>query len=275
MLYRGFSLKELALEYAPRSTVGGDFDHYLDAYYAMSAQAHVELCPMAGLAYGSEPQQVLDFFSARESGRPLHVFFHGGYWQALSQTLSAGMAAGIVESGFNFATVNYTLAPQARIGEMIRECCASVEWLADNAEKLKFDPTQTVVSGHSAGAHLAAMLLSLQGDRFGTFDLTITNAILISGVYDLTPIALVPVNDLLQLTEQEIVDLSPMRHLPPEAVKVSVRAGSHDTDEFIRQSRCYAEHLRSNGRSVAFELQNGFNHYDIIMSKETFRPVQG
>ena len=272
MEYRGFSFQELALEYSPRATVGGDFAHYLAAYVALSERARNLLPARVNLPYGSTPQQVLDYFPGPAEDSPLHVFLHGGYWQALDQSASAGMAPGIVEDGCAFATLNYTLAPQGRIGDMVDECRAALTWLGSNSNDLGFDPARVTLSGHSAGAHLAAMALSLHGDCFGNPGLRITDAVLISGIYDLEPIALVPVNDPLQLTDQEISELSPMAYLPPESVRVRVTVADGDTGEFIRQSRDYAEKLRKCGRQVSFDLQQGRHHFDIIMHRETFRP---
>ncbi len=269
--YRGFSLQELTLEYSPRATVGGDFAHYLEAYAALSAAARHQLSVRENLPYGQAPQQILDYFDGPDNSAPLHIFIHGGYWQALDQRVSSGMAPGIVEDGFAFATLNYTLAPQGRIGDMVDECRSALDWFSQNTKELGFDPSQVILSGHSAGAHLAAMILSLYGNRFGNGNLCVTDAILISGVYDLEPIALVPVNDALQLTAQEIDELSPVFHQFPESVRVRVTAGEGDTGEFIRQSRDYAERLRKDHRHVTFDLQRGRHHYDIIMRRETFQ----
>lgn len=270
MLYRGFSQSELEQEYAPSSMIGGDLTPYLTSYAALSAQARAELEVQENLAYGDSPAQVLDFFPAASADAPLHVFIHGGYWQALSQRDSALMAPVLHENGQAFATLNYTLAPGARMGQMVEECRNALLWLASQSRVLGFDPANIILSGHSAGAHLAAMVMATSSSAFAQAGLRVRNVILISGVYDLEPISLTSVNEPLQLTKVEIHDLSPCLKLPAPGPRYRVTVAERDTPEFIRQSRDYAELLRKAGHSVSFDLQRGKHHFDIIMPSGTF-----
>ncbi|WP_170431066.1 alpha/beta hydrolase [Ruegeria arenilitoris] len=270
MLYRGFTQEELDQEYSPRSMIGGDLTPYIESYAALSAQHRAQMKVKENLAYGDSPAQVLDFFPAKGAGAPLHVFIHGGYWQALSQRDSAMMAPALVEAEQSFATLNYTLAPDARIGDMIEECRNALLWLAENAFNLGFDPSRVTLSGHSAGAHLVSMVMAGSADALARAGMRVREVILISGVYDLEPISLTPVNDPLQLTPVEVNDLSPIRHLPRPGPRYHVTVAERDTPEFIRQSRDYAELLRKGGHSVSFELKKGMQHFDIIMHPETF-----
>ena len=272
MLYRGFTQTELDQEYSPRSMIGGDLTPYVESWAALSAQHRAQMECRENLAYGAGPTQVLDFFPALGAGAPLHVFIHGGYWQALSQRESAMMAPALVEAEQSFATLNYTLAPDARIGDMIDECRKALLWLAENAFNLGFDPSRVTLSGHSAGAHLAAIVMATSADALARAGLRVRDVILISGVYDLEPIRLTPVNDPLQLTPVEVHDLSPILHLPAPGPRYRVTVAERDTPEFIRQSRSYAELLRKTGHSVSFDLQKGMQHFDIIMHKGTFLP---
>ncbi|WP_420585336.1 alpha/beta hydrolase [Ruegeria sp.] len=273
MLYRGFTQEELDQEYSPRSMIGGDLTPYLDSYAALSAQHRAQMDVIGNVSYGDGTAQVLDFFPAKGTGAPLHVFIHGGYWQALSQRESAMMAPALIEAEHSFATLNYTLAPDARIGDMIDECRDALLWLAANAPDLGFDPSRITLSGHSAGAQLASMVMATSADALARAGLRVRDVILISGVYDLEPISLTPVNDPLQLTPVEIQDLSPIRHLPPPGPRYHVTVAERDTPEFIRQSRDYAELLRKGGHSVSFELKQGMQHFDIIMHPATFLPA--
>ncbi|WP_170552386.1 MULTISPECIES: alpha/beta hydrolase [Ruegeria] len=270
MLYRGFSQEELEQEYSPRSMIGGDLTPYLDSYAALSAQHRAQMEVIGNVSYGDGRAQVLDFFPAKGAGAPLHVFIHGGYWQALSQNESAMMAPALVEAEQSFATLNYTLAPEARIGDMINECRDALLWLAANAPDLGFDPSRITLSGHSAGAQLAAMVMANSADALARAGLRVREVILISGVYDLEPISLTSVNDPLQLTPVEIHDLSPILHLPAPGPRYHVTVAERDTPEFVRQSRDYAELLRKAGHAVSFDLKKGMQHFDIIMHPGTF-----
>ncbi|MEX0284903.1 MAG: alpha/beta hydrolase [Paracoccaceae bacterium] len=273
MNYYGYSKAELEVEYSPSSMVGGDINPYLAAYSALSAAQRVQMSVHENLQYGPDEAHVLDFFPAATPNAPLHVFIHGGYWQALSHRDSASMAGDIVNSGQSFATLNYTIAPVGRLGQMARECRDALIWLAGSADELGFDPARLTLSGHSAGAHLVATVLSLYGDDLRRAGLTVTDAILVSGVFDLEPIAETSVNDALHLTPAEISELSPMALLPRDVQNVRVTVAERDTTEFVRQSRAYAEHLRKNGQAVTFDLQRGLHHFDIILFSSTFQPI--
>ncbi|MDA7966944.1 alpha/beta hydrolase, partial [Ruegeria sp.] len=262
MLYRGFTQAELEQEYSPSSMIGGDLTPYLNSFSALSAQARAQMAVRGNLAYGESPTQVLDFFPAKGGGAPLHVFVHGGYWQALSQRDSAMMAPALVEAEQSFATLNYTIAPDARIGDMIQECRNALLWLAAHAPDLGFDPSRITLSGHSAGAHLVSMVMATSADALARAGLRVRDVILISGVYDLEPISLTSVNDPLGLTPVEIHDLSPILHLPAPGPRYHVTVAERDTPEFIRQSRDYAELLRKAGHSVSFDLKKGMQHFD-------------
>lgn len=275
MKYRGFSQAELDAEYSPSAMVGGDIEPYLSAYSALSATARAELIVHENLAYGPRETQILDFFPASASNAALHVFIHGGYWQALSQKESAPMANSIVGQGSAFATLNYTIAPEGQLGQMVEECRDALIWLVAQAAELGFDPNRVTLSGHSAGAHLAAMVISLYGQVLANAGMTIQDAVLISGIYDLEPIAQVPVNDPLQLALGDIRRLSPLSHIPTAAERIRITVAERDTAEFIRQSREYAEHLRKHGVPVSFDLQKGLHHFDIILHSGTFRSGQG
>lgn len=273
MLYQGFSQNELEQEYSPSSMIGGDLTPYVQSYAALSALHRAQMECRENLAYGDTPAQVLDFFPAKGAGAPLHVFVHGGYWQALSQGDSAMMAPALIEAEQSFATLNYTLAPDARIGDMITECRTALLWLAAHAPDLGFDPSRITLSGHSAGAHLVSMVMATSADALSRAGLRVRDVILISGVYDLEPIRLTSANEPLQLTPVEVHDLSPILHLPAPGPRYRVTVAERDTPEFIRQSRDYAELLRKGGHSVSFDLQVGLHHFDIIMHPGTFLPA--
>lgn len=273
MLYRGFTQDELDQEYSPRSMIGGDPTPYLDSYAALSAQCRAQMEVRENLAYGDRPTQVLDYFPAQQPGAPLHVFIHGGYWQALSQREAAMMAPALITAQRSFATLNYTLAPDARIGDMVNECRDALLWLAAQAETLGFDASRISLSGHSAGAQLVSMIMAGAANDLARAGLRVRDVLLISGVYDLEPISLTPVNDPLQLTPVEVNDLSPIRHLPRPGPRYHVIVAERDTPEFIRQSRDYAELLRKAGHSVSFDLKKGMQHFDIIMHPSTFLPA--
>ncbi|NRB04996.1 MAG: alpha/beta hydrolase [Rhodobacteraceae bacterium] len=276
MIYRGYTLEELERAYRPSLMTGGDYLPYAAAYVAMSAQARAAEGVKQDIAYGPVATQIFDLFPAQTSSddgpAPLHVYVHGGYWQALSQKEAAMVAPDVTQTGTAFVALNYTLAPDAHIRDMVDEVFMCLTWIADHAGELGIDPNRITLSGHSAGGHLVAMTLTKYGAELQARGVTITDAILISGVFDLEPIRHTTVNAPLNLTPEDCAELSPRKSPPVAGPKYHVVVAERDTDEFINQSRDYAEFLRVSDRDVRFEFVPGMHHFDVILKPNLFLP---
>lgn len=241
-------MSDIEREYSPSSRVGGDASPFMSAYAAGSEAARVSLGDrLTVLAGGS--LLVVDDPSA-----PLLVFIHGGYWQALSAAESLYLAPAVLARGWSYLAVDYTVAPEGTIPQMISECIASLAALDELVT-----PSAVVLAGHSAGAHLAAMV-SLVSQSPPQIDRTV----LLGGVFDLRPLLATTVNDSLGLDESSAAALSPQL-LPITAHhEVVVAWGDNETDAFKMQSRSYAAHLAAAGVNVsAFECA-GRHHFDIM-----------
>ncbi|XP_059720179.1 kynurenine formamidase isoform X2 [Haemorhous mexicanus] len=120
--------------------------------------------------------------------------------------------------------------------------------------------------GHSAGAHLAAMVLSTDWTEFQVVP-DIKGVVLVSGLYDLEPILHTYVNDALNMSWEVAQRNSPMRHVTPAvpaACEVLMAVAQHDSPEFRRQSQEYSQALRAAGWSVSVLDLAGVDHFDVI-----------
>ncbi|MEU3497036.1 alpha/beta hydrolase [Kitasatospora cineracea] len=259
-VYRGFDQRELDREYSPSSKVA-DFDAELAAYADQSRRARQELGGHRELRYGAAAPELLDYFPAGP-GAPLHVFVHGGFWQELGKEDSDFPALDFVPRGTAFAAVGYGLAPEWTVEQITEQVTTAVLWLVEHAAELGADPDRIVLSGSSAGAHLAASALLDERLRG-----RIRGAALLSGVYDLQPVVLSYVNQPLALDPDRARRLSP-QHAAPGALAalppVVLALGEHETDEFGRQQAEFAETLRENGVRVHELLVGGRNHFDLV-----------
>lgn len=260
--WRDFDVETLSRQYSPSSCVD-DFDALIAAYVSESKAAEARTEVHKNLAFSAHPDETLDFFPAT-NGAPLHVFIHGGYWQELTKNESTFAAPDFVENGIAFAAVNYTLAPEATIGEIISQCRRSIAWLYRNAEHLGVDRERITVSGSSAGAHLAVMLLLTDWRDHGLPDNPIKGAALLSGVYDLRPLCTTYINEALGMDEAEAVRLSPLfrrlNNLPPTIVCWA----ENETSEFKRQGRIFFDALVAGGNPTqSFEVPD-LNHFDLV-----------
>jgi arylformamidase len=235
-------LSPLEREYSPSTRVAS-LDAEIERYRRTAdeaAQRPLERVESTGLAGGSA------LVVGPATGGHLHVFIHGGYWQELRARDSIGPALGFASSQVSFAAVDYTLAPAATIPAMIRQCTDVVDALLR-----RYEPTSVTLSGHSAGAHLAAHVALA---RPAQFDLVV----LVSGVYDLEPLVDTYINVALAMTSATARAWSvPVGSTPDSPVVVA--HGEHETDAFIDQSAALAE-----AWAAPREVLRGRNHFDAI-----------
>jgi len=246
-------------EYSPSSVIGGNYGPYVARYAAESARARASLPVSRDLRYGAATRAMLDFFPAPLSPAcpGLLVYIHGAYWQELSKEESAFLAPVWHAAGFAHAVVGYTLAPQARLPQIVAECRGALAWLHERAGELRFDPDNVVVAGSSAGAYLAAACAERS-------PLPIRGIVPVSGVYDVTPLIGTSVNDALGLdaaTAAALDLLASARRFCPAVVAW----GEIETAEFKRQSQAFAACLASADTPCTALEVPGRNHFDVIL----------
>jgi len=263
MPWRHMSVAKTEQEYSPSSCVD-DIMVYINDYTNHSKEAQNNLSYQSNLAYSDTIGEVLDYFPAQSDG-PLMVYIHGGYWQKLGKDDSCLMAPGLLAQGINLAVVDYTLAPEASINQMIAQCCRAVAWLTAHAQELGFDASKVMIAGSSAGGHLCASVLqAAQQNLHGLNPQSVSGAVLLSGVYDLRPLVDTYINEPLNLTTQSATDLSPGLYSNEGFPPCILAYGSNETQEFKRQSEEYHQQLLSDGvNSQCFEV-DGRNHFDIV-----------
>lgn len=204
------------------------------------------------LAYGEASGERLDFFPAPKSGAPLLVFIHGGWWRSLDKSDFSFIAPAYTAAGFNVALTNYSLAPEVSIAEIVRQQLRALAWLYRHAEAYDFDAQRIVLAGHSAGAHLSAMMLAALWPAYEP-DLPadlVKGAILMSGIYDLEPVRHAEfVNADLKLTENDVTPLSPAGMPQAHAAPFVTAVGGLESDEFKRQTGLIADAWKTSHRA--------------------------
>jgi acetyl esterase/lipase len=110
------------------------------------------------IAYGSDARQHLEFTPAESRRAPLFIFIHGGGWARGDMAMAGHMAAHFHGLGYAFASLNYRLVPDATPQQQAEDIAAAIARLVRDAGRLGIDPDRIILSGHSAGAHLAALV---------------------------------------------------------------------------------------------------------------------
>lgn len=112
----------------------------------------------AEIAYGGDPRQRLDFTPAARPGAPLVLFVHGGAWSMGDMAMAGHMAAHFHARGYAFASADYRLVPDADPRQQAEDVAAALARLLADAGRLGVDRERVMIMGHSAGAHLAALV---------------------------------------------------------------------------------------------------------------------
>lgn len=262
-LYRDMDQAALDAAYDNAAAVGKDKrTSYVEGWAARS-RALLGANPQAllDLAYGATPRERLDFIACGRADAPTLAYFHGGYWQSNDKETYAFIAEGLLPAGFNFALIEYTLAPAARMDRIVAEARAAVAWLLSNLGELGGDPARLYLAGHSAGGHLVAMAMD---------EKRLAGGLAISGLYDLEPIRLNYLNDKLALDRAEAARNSPLLHLPERAARLLVAVGTQELPELVRQSRIYFRAWTQKGLVGEYLPQAGRDHFSVL--EELARP---
>ena len=122
---------------------------------AAEMQVHKDLAYVTPAA----ARQKLDVYAPREGKRhPVVIWIHGGGWQGGDKSEADAKPQAFVDRGYVFVSVNYRLFPEATIGQMAGDVAGAIRWTHDHARDYGGDPEKLVVTGHSAGAQLAALV---------------------------------------------------------------------------------------------------------------------
>ena len=252
-LYRGMDRDALDRAYNNTLAVPDAADKVAD-FARRSAAVYGSFDVKRDLAYGEGRRQRLDWIAGPALGAPTLAFIHGGYWQHRSKEDFALVAAGPLARGFNVALIEYTLGPDARMGEIVAEIGQAADFLAACLADWGADPRRLCLAGHSAGGHLAACHRAHPA---------VALVLGISGLYDLEPIRLCYLNDKLDLTPAEVAAYSPERHIGP-GTRTLLTAGSIELPELIRQTDDYADRLRAGGEAVDEIPAPGHDHFTVL-----------
>lgn len=260
-------------QYNNRALVPAHAEHF-ERWARWSAEARARGPVLTDLSYGHGPGEQLDVFPAlRPVGAgpaPVLFFIHGGYWRSLDKADHSFVAPVFQRLGVCVVVVNYALCPAVTIPQITLQVVQALAWTHRHVATHGGDPSRITVAGHSAGGHLAHMMLACEWPRVGS-DLPaalVCNALSMSAVNDLEPVRCTPfVQPSLRLTPPQVRRASPAR-LPSPGLRdgrgrLYALAGADESSEFRRQNRLIRQAWGSEVVPVCEELP-GQDHFSIL-----------
>lgn len=260
-------------QYNNRALVPTYAEHF-QRWQAASALARRAPGVLLDVAYGHGPGQTLDLFLPPRKPRaglaPVLVFIHGGYWRSLDKSDHSFVAPPFVAQGAVVVVPNYALCPAVTIPDIALQMVDALAWTWHHIATHGGDPERITVVGHSAGGHLAAMLL---GALWQTHDAdlpasVVRHALSISGLFDLEPLRHTPfLQDSLRLTPAQVRKASPALWPAPEPRDgrgtIACVAGGDESPEFLRQNSLLRQAWGADAVPVCESLP-GLNHFSVL-----------
>jgi arylformamidase len=248
-----------------------DFADHFAHWQSASVSARAQLQSSLDVPYGEGLGETLDIFPAKKANAPVVVFIHGGYWRSLDKSNHSFVAPALRDMGACVVVVNYALCPgtpeqPVAIPDIAVQMAKATAWVWRHIAEHGGDRTNISVMGHSAGGHLAAMLLSCDWKKLGR-DLPsglVRKALSISGLFDLEPLRKTPfVQGDLRITPAHVRMCSPAKWQRPRQGVLYTVAGGDESPEFLRHNRLIHQAWGPKTVPVCEDLA-GLNHFSIV-----------
>lgn len=217
------------------------------------------------LAYGRHESERLDLFLPAGKPRGTLMYIHGGYWHSLDKSDASLIAPGFTRAGYAVAVVNYALCPAVTIEHIVGQVRQAAAWLYRHGSEWQAPVHSLYACGHSAGGHLAAMLLTTNWQSLHPMlpVRTVEAAIGISGLYDLRPLLHVPsLMKMVALNTQEAAMLSPILQRPTSSAPFLTALGGQENAGFQAQAAAI-RHSWASSHTGQIDCP-GSNHFTIL-----------
>jgi len=267
-IYQGFTQQELDAEYNNQAKISlPEFQRFLARCEHLSADARDNYRCHLDVPYGDGAEDTVDIFIPHDIDRnaPVEVFFHGGYWRMLNKSDFSYVAAGFVPQGYVTVIVNYPLVPTVPFDTLVEKCRRATAWVYRNIQQYNGDRQRMYLSGHSAGAHLVAMMLATQWQGYGIQEAAkvFRGAAAVSGIYDLEAIRLSYLNEILGLSHETVERNSPVALRPQVSTPLLLVVGSREGKEYLRQSTDIANRWSAHGVPTELAILGEEDHFSI------------
>lgn len=243
-----------------------DFANHLQHWTEQSKTARHQLRGLTDISYGDGPNENLDIFPANLAHAPVMVFLHGGYWRALDKSDQSFIAPSFTREGVCVVVPNYALCPMVTIPDIVMQMVKALTWVWRYISEWGGDPSRIHVVGHSAGGHLAAMMMACQWQRYAD-DLPadlVKSGLSVSGLFELESVMRSPMlQSDLRLDDAQVLRCSPAWMPTPAQGSFWSVVGALESDEFIRQHMLIQQAWGKACVPVC-EALPGLHHFNVL-----------
>ena len=265
-IFGNYTQAELDAQYNNRVRFS-DFEESFQLWARMSEKTRDKLSASSQIdvPYGSSPMEKLDIFPAIKRDAPIYVFIHGGYWYSLDKSDYSYVAEGMLPHDFTTIVINFDLAPNVSMTEIVNQNRRAFNWIYQNAKEFGGDPEQIYASGHSAGGHLVAMVMATDWQDITKSDKKLLKGgCAISGLFDLLPIQRSYLNKTLKMTGQEAKQNSPLHLNYDYSAPLLLISGEYESEEYRRQTHEMYNCWEELGYQSEILVGKKLNHFNIV-----------
>ena len=229
-----------------------------------------------------DPRQKLDLYLPRDlDDFPIVVFIHGGFWVHQDKNyfqpvvgLYRNVGIALAREGFGTAVINYRLVPDVPFADEFADVTAAIAWWQKHAAQYGGDPTRMVITGHSAGGHMAA-LAGFDDARLAAAGVDVSGVAgyaPLSPILDLGKLAAFSSSDAEKVSTvfgNDLVTDSPHTYFKPAVKPMLVVLGTKDLDALLAQVPGAVDELQAMGAPVSLSNIAGKSHDDIVLDFDT------
>ena len=263
-VYKQYDQESLDTQYNNRLHVP-DYADYFKRWELLSWHTQQKLPVIKDISYGNLQRERLDIYPSLQPQSKTLIFLHGGYWQMLDKSMFHFIANGFHSYSVATVLLTYPLAPELSIDQIVLSCRKAIKWLYSNISAFNGDPHQIYIVGHSAGGHLAAMLMATDWELFdpGLSANVLKGICAVSGLFNLVPIHLSYINRVLKMDMETAKSNSPVRLEPSNSCPLIVAVGEAESAEFNDQSKEFYTCWKNKGIDNQLLQMPRQNHYSI------------
>jgi len=247
-----------------QSQHAANMNQLLDKFKQDSISVREEIGDPLRFLYGFSDNEYVDVYIPKvKTNKSAIIFMHGGAWKTGFAKSYSYLAPSFLDLGYTLFVSDFANAVQLNgdLSAMADQACRSIEWSLKNCQQLGIE--QAFLVGHSSGAHLSAVYAS-NYKGYCSNNIPIKQMMLVSGLYDLEPVVLSSRRSYLNLTNKDVLDLSPIKHIESITIPTDIICGERDSPEFIRQSQeLYIELVKKNSKT-RFSCIENTNHFELL-----------